>query len=519
MRRASLRALSILCLLSGSLLLSAQQAPRQTLKPVIRGAVFSWEPYEYLGLNGSGSSVKGFDVELTRELFEPLDYGVKLVQMEDVRTHRPAIENGSIDFTTSPRVPELERYALFSDPIRRETEVLFVRLGEENSFRFQSVGELIDLLRRRKLRLGVMRGLSYTPAALREFIAAGTKTGMVAEVETPGELVHALADARSIDAFILDRLAGETAAQQKSNHQRLEPVALPAECSLDICLMFSRKTVPPALVARFNENLAEMKRTLRYGQLVRFHALPILLSMTVQKPWFLAMDLIGVLAFAIAGTLIARKENYSVFGALFIAALPTVGGGLVRDIIVGRRPVAILRSPLYLTTIITVVLVGFVISKISDRFHRGRAGSQVWEPSVVFGRLDYPLEVCDALGLAVCVIIGVIVAVETRAVPLLLWGPILAALSGCGGGILRDVVRARAGNPILTTSFYGEVAFIWGLLFSIFLRWETWRLDPVEVSIAVVVTFIGAFLTRMVVVHRRAKSPSFGRAPATEKLP
>jgi polar amino acid transport system substrate-binding protein len=187
---------------------------------------------------------------------------------------------------------------------------------------------------------------------------------------------------------------------------------------------------------------------------------------------------------------------------------------LVRDLIVQRHPVFLLRSPAYLYIIIGVVLTGFVASRLFDWWRELHGNARHLERGKTVDRLlrspgGYALELCDATGLAAFLIVGVIVAVETRAVPLLLWGPALATLTGCGGGILRDVVRADARTPLLKTAFYGEVALIWGVVFSLFLRWETWRLDETEVQIGVLVVFFGAFLTRMAAVHLRARSPSF----------
>jgi polar amino acid transport system substrate-binding protein len=479
------------------------------LRPVLRGAASLWEPYQFLKEEGGASVVAGFDVEVCQDVFNAFGYDVEFHQILDKAVQLEGIENGTIDFTTSPRFADRERYATFSDPIRREINVLYVRSGDER-FRFKTVAEMIDLFRDGKLRLAVVRGREYGPVELDNFITDGKQAGLVTELETVDDLVRALTEKKNIDAFLMDRLVGETVALRMNKQPTLHALPLPPECSKDICLMFSKKTVPPDLVTKVNKSLARLKATIRYGQIVRFYALPILLSVTVSKPWFLAMDLIGTFAFAISGALLARKEHYSLIGGFVMATLPTVGGGLVRDLIVERRPVGILRTPYYMIIIVTVILAGFVISKLLDHFNRRDTNAGAMQAGAnLRSRSSYALQVCDALGLSAFLIVGVVVAVETRAVPILLWGPILATLTGCGGGILRDVVRADAGNPMLKTSFYGEVALIWGFIFSVFLRWETWRLDAHEVQIAVLLTFLGAFITRMAIVHFRIRSPSF----------
>lgn len=496
-----------------SLLLGALGAyAQQTLVPTLRGAVYLWEPYEFVADREGGAVLQGFDIELIREILQPLGYESDFRQVPDRREHLTAVENGSVDFTTSPRTPERERYAWFSDPIRREVNVLYVRAGEEGgAVRAGNVSELISRLGKR--RVGIMRSFAYEPAALTAFLDDGKTTGRVREFGSTQELIRALVETKSIDAFIIDRLAGETVATRSRLRKRLAAVPLPAECSREICLMFSKKTVDRDLVTRVNGTIADLKRSPRYGQLVRFYDLPVLLSITIHEPWFFAMGLLGTFAFAISGVLVARREHFSLIGAFVMAALPTVGGGVLRDLIVQRRPVGILRSPADLTIIITVVLAGFAIVRVIDavkkrkphlRLERGEMLERVLRSPT-----GYALEVCDALGLSAFLIVGVIIALESQAVPLLLWGTLLSTLTACGGGIMRDVIRADADTQYLKSTFYAEVAVIWAFLFSLFLRWETWRLDAHEVQIAVMVTFVGAFLTRMAAVHLRLKAPSY----------
>jgi polar amino acid transport system substrate-binding protein len=88
---------------------------------------------------------------------------------------------------------------------------------------------------------------------------------------------------------------------------------------------------------------------------------------------------------------------------------------------------------------------------------------------------------------------------------------LLAALTGAGGGIVRDVIRSDANNPFLKGTFYAEIALLWGWILSIFLMWYANRLDykPAEISLAVVVTLGGALLTRMAVFYLRVKSPMY----------
>src|SRR5687767_15769794 len=124
LRRVSraLRLVTVMCVL-----VAAAAAMAQT-RPVLRGASYPWEPYEFLTSEpGAPHVVTGFDVELIREILEPLGFEVEFHQMPARFGHLEAVATGSIDFTTSPFVAERARYGLFSDPIRTETILLYMR--------------------------------------------------------------------------------------------------------------------------------------------------------------------------------------------------------------------------------------------------------------------------------------------------------------------------------------------------------------------------------------------------------
>ena len=118
-------------------------------------------------------------------------------------------------------------------------------------------------------------------------------------------------------------------------------------------------------------------------------------------------------------------------------------------------------------------------------------------------------EVFDAIGLASFTVTGVAIASKYGAEPLWVWGPLLAAITAAGGGILRDVFRADASNPALKTSFYAEIAVCWGLLLSVFVYFWAMDMDTNTVRTAVVATVIGAFVSRMGIVTSRIRSPRF----------
>jgi polar amino acid transport system substrate-binding protein len=113
--------------------------------------------------------------------------------------------------------------------------------------------------------------------------------------------------------------------------------------------------------------------------------------------------------------------------------------------------------------------------------------------------------VFDAIALAAFTVIGVVVVLDTKAQPLWLWGPIAAVLTASFGGLMRDLFRHDRVTANLRGELYPEIAAVWGLALALFLEWEGERLEPDEIRLGVIITILGAFLTRMVAIARGMK--------------
>jgi polar amino acid transport system substrate-binding protein len=207
--------------------------------------------------------------------------------------------------------------------------------------------------------------------------------------------------------------------------------------------------------------------------------------------------------------MLAVRERYSVVGALVLAALPAVGGGFLRDLLVSRVPVGVVRTPLYVELIVGTVLAGYLLLRIG-RILEG-SSHRVAGLSAPARRLgQHTVAFFDSLGLASFTVTGVAVAVGSNVQPLWLWGPLLAVLTAAGGGIVRDVVRGQIEDSSLKVSFYPEVAALWGFALSAFLAEMGEELTAGALFWAVLVTIAGAFATRMLAYWRGWKAPAYG---------
>lgn len=148
------------------------------------------------------------------------------------------------------------------------------------------------------------------------------------------------------------------------------------------------------------------------------------------SPWYRWMMRFGVVAAALAGALTGARLGYRFWGRLVLATLTALGGGVLRDILLGgdRYPSYLVHDPsdLYL-------VLGTAVAVTALQHVRARSGS--------LDRLDRAAQRADVVGFSVLAVNGATVAIVAGAT--LIWVPIAAALTVAGGGILTDVLTRR----------------------------------------------------------------------------
>lgn len=133
----------------------------------------------------------------------------------------------------------------------------------------------------------------------------------------------------------------------------------------------------------------------------------------------LVLDLLGVAVFAASGALAAVHARLDVFGVIVLATLTALGGGIVRDVLLGITPPSTLRQWPYLLVPAAVALLVFR-----------------WHPAVA--RLRRGVQLADALGLALFVTTGTVTALDAGAPAVT--AALVGVITGVGGGVLRDVL-------------------------------------------------------------------------------
>jgi uncharacterized membrane protein YeiH len=202
---------------------------------------------------------------------------------------------------------------------------------------------------------------------------------------------------------------------------------------------------------------------------------------TTEPPLLLALDLAGTFAFALNGALTAvRTARVDIVGVVALAMITAIGGGIVRDILIGDLPPATFRDWRYLVVAAGGGLLAFGIS--------GR-----------LGRLLGPITVLDAAGLSLFAVTGASKALTFgvgagQAV-------ILGVITGVGGGTLRDVLIRRVPS-VLTSGLYAIPALIAATITVVTIRLDVYG-TPAALGAAV-----ACFAVRMVGVRLNLNAPA-----------
>lgn len=200
-----------------------------------------------------------------------------------------------------------------------------------------------------------------------------------------------------------------------------------------------------------------------------------------------ALDLIGTLAFAISGAFRAVKYELDILGVMVLAVATGVGGGIVRDLLLGASPPAALRNEMYLLICVCGALAVFLAApKIAVRW-------------------DFVM-LADAVGLGVFTAIGAAQAELGGAGIFTIM--IMAALTACGGGVIRDLL-VREIPAVLTSDFYATASLIGGACF-VALRPLGWTSDA-RLACAIIVTL----LLRLIAMRYGISLPRVKRLPAS----
>ena len=201
------------------------------------------------------------------------------------------------------------------------------------------------------------------------------------------------------------------------------------------------------------------------------------------------LDLVGVFAFAVSGATLAVRKRFDVVGVVVLGLVTSLGGGVLRDVLLGLAPPTAFDDPWYLAVAAGAGGLAMVGAPLLER---------IWRPVFVF----------DALGLGLFAIVGTVRGVDNG------WSTVSAALLGVttaiGGGVMRDVLAREV--PMVFGSVPGLYAIpATGGALATALAWNAGYDGPVTAAIV----GISVAMLRLVSVRRGWRAPVARNRPAS----
>lgn len=166
-------------------------------------------------------------------------------------------------------------------------------------------------------------------------------------------------------------------------------------------------------------------------------------------PILFALTVLATAVMAISAAIQAARQGFDFFGAVVLALVAAVGGGTLRDILIGRFPVFWINDPTFLATAVPVGLITWVIA------HRMPAGN---------GRRLRVLLYFDAVGLALFTLVGAQISLEAGVSSVM--AVILGCITGIAGGMFRDVLCGLQPS-VLKEDLYATISLVGGAVFVI----------------------------------------------------
>ena len=198
-----------------------------------------------------------------------------------------------------------------------------------------------------------------------------------------------------------------------------------------------------------------------------------------QSMFYLAIDILGTIAFAISGVLVAMEKKLDVFGVFIIAFVTAIGGGTLRDVLIGNTPVVWMRNHTYLLVVLTTVV--FAIIFVNQLKY-----------------LRKTLFLFDTIGIGLFTLVGIEKGLAAELSPVMCIA--LGTITACFGGVIRDILCNEI-PVIFRKEIYATACILGGFGYFIFQKL------PIDLTYAYLGAILIIIVIRMVAVKFKISLP------------
>ena len=201
----------------------------------------------------------------------------------------------------------------------------------------------------------------------------------------------------------------------------------------------------------------------------------------IYSNFLTVIDILGTFAFAVSGAFSAMEKKLDPFGILVIAFVTAIGGGTLRDILVGNVPVNWMNNSVTIIVILGSAILAMLFSTTLKKFNTG-------------------LFLFDALGLGLFTIVGVEIGIKYGFNAMV--SVSLGTITACFGGVLRDVLLNKV--PLIFQKEIYALACIIGAILYYFLYGVNINDDVAKVACIILI-----FIIRFIAVRYKLSLPQF----------
>ena len=167
-----------------------------------------------------------------------------------------------------------------------------------------------------------------------------------------------------------------------------------------------------------------------------------------MKELIFILEIIGTIAFAISGAIVAFEEKMDIFGVVTLGMTTAVAGGIIRDLILGNTPPVAFVEPVYALVAIVTALICF-LKPVRNNLENNKI----------------IIRLLDSIGLGIFTVVGATTAIDFCGDNTFLI-VFTSILTGTGGGILRDIFAKRT-PVIFVKHFYATASLCGGIFYYI----------------------------------------------------